>query len=200
MPEMDGMEMCDRLKKDTRTNHIPIIMLTAKADRESKLVGLEMGADDYIIKPFDAEELQVRVKNLIDQRKKLRERYRKEFLADPAGYEIPGPEDEFMVRLMDCMKKHLEDPEFSVKQLGEELHLSHTQLYRKVLSLTDHTPNEYIRNARLKMAARMFLEGHRNISTVLYTTGFSSPSYFTQSFRELFGMNPSEYIRKVNSK
>jgi AraC-like DNA-binding protein len=97
-------------------------------------------------------------------------------------------------------KKNLEDPEFSVKQLGEELHLSHTQLYRKVLSLTDHTPNEYIRNTRLKMAARMFTEGHRNISTVLYTTGFNSPSYFTQSFRELFGMNPSEYIRKVNSK
>jgi signal transduction histidine kinase/ligand-binding sensor domain-containing protein/DNA-binding response OmpR family regulator len=200
MPEMDGMEMCDRLKKDTRTNHIPIIMLTAKADRESKLEGLEMGADDYIIKPFDAEELQVRVRNLIEQRKKLRERYRKEFLSDPAGHEIHPPEDEFLARLMDCMNKHLEDPEFSVKQLGDELHLSHTQLYRKVLSLTDHTPNEYIRNTRLKMAARMFLEGQTNITSVLYTVGYNSPSYFTQNFKELFGLNPSEYIRKINSK
>jgi DNA-binding response OmpR family regulator len=196
MPEMDGMEMCDRLKKDTRTNHIPLIMLTAKADRESKLEGLETGADDYIIKPFNADELKVRVKNLIEQRKKLRERYRKEFLADPAGHEIHPPEDEFLVRLTDCTKKHLEDPEFNVKQLGEELHLSHTQLYRKVLSLTDYTPNEYIRNIRLKMAARMFQEGHTNITSVLYTVGYSSPSYFTQSFRELFGLNPSDYIKQ----
>jgi two-component system, sensor histidine kinase ChiS len=196
MPEMDGIEMCNWLKKDARTNHIPVIMLTAKADRESKLEGLETGVDDYIIKPFDADELKVRVKNLIEQRKNLRERYRKEFLADPASHEIHPAEDEFVARLMDCMKKHLEDPEFNVKQLGEELHLSHTQLYRKVRSLTDHTPNEYIRNTRLKMAARMFQEGHRNISTVLYTTGFNSPSYFTESFRELFGMSPSEYIKQ----
>jgi len=140
------------------------------------------------------------VKNLIEQRKKLRERYRKEFLEDLAGHEIHPAEDEFLSRLMDCMKKHLEDPGFSVKHLGEELHMSHTQLYRKVRSITDHTPNEYIRNTRLKMAARMFLEGHRNISSVLYTTGFNSPSYFTQSFRELFGMNPSEYIRQAKSK
>jgi DNA-binding response OmpR family regulator/two-component sensor histidine kinase len=196
MPEMDGMEMCDFLKKDTRTNHIPIIMLTAKADRESKLEGLGTGADDYIIKPFDAEELQLRVKNLVEQRKKLREKYRKEFLMDPIRHELPLPEDEFLARLMDCMKKHLEDPEFNVKQLSEELHLSHTQLYRKVRSLTDHTPNEYIRNTRLKIAARMFMEGHTNITSVLYTVGYSSPSYFTQSFRELFRMNPSDYIKQ----
>jgi YesN/AraC family two-component response regulator len=190
------MEMCDRLKKDTRTNHIPLIMLTAKADRESKLEGLETGADDYIIKPFDAEELQVRVKNLIEQRKKLRERYRKEFLTDPAGHEIPSPEDEFLVRFMNCTKKHMKDPEFNVEQLGKELHLSRVQLYRKVLSLTDYTPGEYIRNIRLKMAARMFVEGHTNVTSVLYTVGYSTPSHFTQSFRELFGMNPSEYIKQ----
>jgi YesN/AraC family two-component response regulator len=196
MPEMSGMELCDRIKKDIRTNHIPLIMLTARADRESKLESLETGADDYIIKPFDAEELQVRVKNLIEQRKKLREHYRKEFLTDPADHEIPPPEDKFLVRFMDCAKKHLKDPNFSVEQLGKELHLSRVQLYRKVLSLTDCTPSEFIRNIRLKTAARMFLEGHRNITSVLYTVGYSTPSHFTQSFRELFGMNPSEYIKQ----
>ena len=188
--------MCSQLKADTRTNHIPIIMLTAKADRESKLVGLETGADDYIIKPFDVDELNVRVKNLIEQRKRLREKFRKEFLMDNAGPVMPATEDEFLARLIDCTKKHLEDPEFTVKQLGEELHLSHTQLYRKVLSLTDHTPNEYIRNYRLMTAARMFLEGDTNITNVLYTVGYNSPSYFTQSFKELFGLSPSEYIRQ----
>jgi signal transduction histidine kinase/ligand-binding sensor domain-containing protein/DNA-binding response OmpR family regulator len=196
MPEMDGVEMCDRLKKDTRTNHIPLIILTAKADRESKLESLETGADDYIIKPFDAEELQVRVKNLIEQRRKLREFYRKEFLADPAVHEIPLPENEFLDRFMDCLKKHLTESGFNVEQLGEELHLSRTQLYRKILALTDHTPGEFIRNFRLKMAARMFLEGHTNITKVLYTVGYNSPSHFTQSFRELFGINPSEYIKQ----
>jgi DNA-binding response OmpR family regulator/two-component sensor histidine kinase len=200
MPVMGGLELCKKIRQDQRTNHIPVIMLTAKADKESKLEGLSTGADDYLIKPFDAEELNIRVKNLIKQRKKLREKFRKEFLMDPAGPAVPPTEDEFLVKLLDCTKKHMEDPEFTVKQLGEELHLSHTQLYRKVLSLTDHTPNEYIRNYRLKTAARMFMEGHRNISTVLYTTGFNSPSYFTRSFRELFGMSPTEYIRLAKTK
>jgi signal transduction histidine kinase/DNA-binding response OmpR family regulator len=198
MPEMNGMEMCDGLKKDTRTNHIPLIMLTAKADRESKLGSLETGADDYIIKPFDAGELQVRVKNLIEQRKKLREHYRKEFLTDTVGQVIPSHEDEFLVRFMECVKKHLKDPRFTVEQLGKELHLSRVQLYRKVLSLTDCSPGEFIRNIRLKTAATMFLEGHTNVTSVLYSVGYSTPSHFTQSFRELFGINPSEYIKLHN--
>jgi signal transduction histidine kinase/ligand-binding sensor domain-containing protein/DNA-binding response OmpR family regulator len=200
MPVMGGLELCKRIRQDQRTNHIPVIMLTAKADKESKLEGLSTGADDYLIKPFDADELNVRVKNLIDQRKKLREKFRKEFLMDPGGPVIPPTEDEFLLRLVDCTRKHLEDSEFGVKQLGEELNLSHTQLYRKVLSLTDHTPNEYIRNYRLMTAARMFLEGQTNITSVLYTVGYNSPSYFTQSFRELFGLNPSDYIRQAKTK
>ncbi len=200
MPEMDGVEMCDRLKKDTRTNHIPLIMLTAKADRDSKLESLEMGADDYIIKPFDAEELQVRVKNLIEQRRKLRERYRKEFLMDPTGHEIPPPEDEFLGRVMNCLNKHLTESEFNVEHLGKELGLSRSQLYRKILALTDYTPSEFIRNLRLRMAARMFLEGHRNVTKVLYMAGFNTPTYFTESFRELYGLNPSDYIRQKGQR
>jgi DNA-binding response OmpR family regulator len=196
MPIMDGMEMCTKLKRDERTNHIPVIILTAKADRGSKMEGLGIGADDYIIKPFDAEELKVRVRNLIEQRKKLRERFRKEFLTDPAGLEIPAPEDDFMVRVMDCLKKHLTEPEFNVEQLGKEMGLSRTQLYRKILALTDHTPSELIRNTRLRMAARMFMEGHNNVTRVMLSVGFDTSVYFAQYFRELFGLNPSEYIKK----
>jgi signal transduction histidine kinase/ligand-binding sensor domain-containing protein/DNA-binding response OmpR family regulator len=196
MPEMDGMEMSKQLKTDERTNHIPIIMLTAKADRDSKLEGLQTGADDYLIKPFDTEELKVRVNNLIEQRKKLRDRYRKELLTDYEGHEIPAPEDDFLVRVMDCIKKHMTESEFNVEQLGKELGFSRTQLYRKILALTDHTPNEFIRNIRLKMAARMFHEGHRNITRVVYEVGFNTPAYFTQCFREVYGVNPSEYIKK----
>jgi signal transduction histidine kinase/DNA-binding response OmpR family regulator len=196
MPEMDGMEMSRLIKTNVRTNHIPIIMLTAKADRDSKLEGLGTGVDDYMIKPFDARELRARVYNLVEQRKKLRNRYRQEFLTDLEGHVLPAPEDDFLVRVLNCINKHITESEFNVERLGKELGFSRTQLYRKILALTDHTPNEFIRNIRLKMAARMFHEGHRNITRVLYTVGFNTPAYFTQCFRELYGINPSEYIRK----
>ncbi|MFH0757195.1 MAG: response regulator, partial [Bacteroidota bacterium] len=196
MPVMDGMEMCQRLKSDYRTNHIPLVMLTAKADRESKLESLQTGADDYILKPFDAEELKARVKNLIDQRIKLRERYRKELMADTGGREIPPPEDEFMVRVMNCMKEHLSESEFNVEQMGKELFLSRAQLHRKILAITDHTPGELIRSNRLKMAARMFREGHRNVTSVMYSVGFDTSVNFAHHFRQMFGVNPSGYIKQ----
>jgi YesN/AraC family two-component response regulator len=196
MPKMDGMEMIQQLKSSELTDHIPVIILTAKADRDSKLAGLEEGVDDYMIKPFDAEELRVRVNNLIQQRQKLRNRYRRDFLSDFKGPDIPAPEDKFLDRAVNCINKHITEFEFNVTQLGKELGLSRTQLYRKILALTDHTPNEFIRNTRLKMAARMFHEGHKNITRVVYSVGFNTPAYFTQCFREVYGVNPSEYIRK----
>jgi len=193
---MDGMEMIQQLKTSEITNHIPVIILTVKADRDSKLDGLEKGVDDYMIKPFDAEELRVRVKNLIQQRKKLRTLYRKEFLSNIVGHDIPVPEDDFLVRVVNSINKHMTESEFNVTQLGKELGFSRTQLYRKILALTDHTPSEFIRNIRLKMAARMFHEGHRNITRVVYSVGFNTPAYFAQCFREVYGINPSEYIKK----
>ena len=196
MPEMDGMEMIQHLKTSEITNHIPVIILTAKGDRDSKLAGLEEGADEYMIKPFDAEELRVRVKNLIQQRKKLRNRYRKEFLSDLENHEIPAPEDDFLVRVVGCINKNMAESEFNVEQLGKELGFSRTQLYRKILALTDYTPSEFIRNIRLKTAARMFNEGHKNITRVLYSVGFNTPAYFARCFREVYGINPSVYLKK----
>jgi DNA-binding response OmpR family regulator/two-component sensor histidine kinase len=199
MPEMDGMEMCKHLKTDERTSHIPIILLTAKADRDSKLEGLDVGADDYIIKPFDAEELQVRIKNLIGQRRKLRDRYRKEFLTEPANLEIDPAEEEFLSKVMKCIEMNVPDAEFTVDKLGSKLSLSRVQLYRKIIALTDHSPQELIRNTRLKLAARMFQQGHNNVSRVMYEVGFSTPSYFARCFRDLFGSNPSDYIKQMPS-
>ncbi|MBD3183159.1 response regulator, partial [Candidatus Poribacteria bacterium] len=198
MPEMNGSEMIHRLMSSEITNHIPVIILTAKADKNSKLAGLEDGADDYLFKPFDADELRVRVNNLIQQRTKLRNHYRQEFLSDIDRHQLPAPEDNFLVRTVNCIEKHIAEPEFNVSQLGQELGLSRTQLYRKIIAITDHTPTEYIRNIRLKMAARMFHEGHDNITSVLYTVGFNSPSYFTRCFREVYGVNPSDYVKKLD--
>ena len=98
------------------------------------------------------------------------------------------------------LKKHLTESEFNVEHLGKELGFSRSQLYRKIIALTDHTPNEFIRNLRLRMAARMFLEGQKNITRVLYTVGFNTPSHFTQSFREMYGLNPSEYVRQKGQR
>jgi len=196
MPGMDGMEMCNKLKSDTRTSHIPLIMLTAKADRDSKIGGLEKGADDYLLKPFDPEELQIRVRNLVEQRRRLREKYREEFLVDTHDLQIAAPEDAFLSRVVDCVNKHLPDLEFNVDRLGREIGLSRTQTYRKILAVTGQTPRELIKNTRLKLAARMFREGHNNVSRVMYAVGFNSSAYFAQNFRTLFGMNPSQYIKQ----
>ena len=201
MPEMNGIELCSHIRKDLRTNHIPIIMLTAKADKASKLEGLETGADDYLIKPFDADELKVRVNNLIQQRRKLRERYRKEFLkSDPFTREMPLPEDDFLSRVVECILNHIDEHEFGVEQLASEIGFSRSQLHRKIRSLTGYVPNTFMRNIRLKQAARMFQEGHTNVTQVLYSVGFNTPSHFSKCFRELYGLNPSEYLSQNREK
>ncbi|KPL10053.1 MAG: hypothetical protein AMS26_21985 [Bacteroides sp. SM23_62] len=200
MPEMDGMELCELLRSDQRTSHIPLIMLTAKADKWSKLDSYEKGADDYILKPFDAVELQSRISNLIAQRKRLREKYRKEFLIEPSNSEaFPELSDDFLIKVLNILNSNLSDSEYSVEQLCQDVGLSQSQLYRKVTALTDHSPVEFIRNIRLKRAAELFRRGQKNVSTVLYSVGFNTPSHFSRYFRELYGVNPSDYIRKIQT-
>jgi DNA-binding response OmpR family regulator len=197
MPVMDGIELCNKIRNDQRTNHIPITMLTARADRDSKLEGLTTGADDYLIKPFDTEELRVRVKNLIKQRRMLREKFRKEFIATSQfSQEVAPYEDDFLTRVAKCINEHLGEADFGVQQLADHIGFSRSQLHRKIVALTGYVPNEFIRNIRLKQAARMFQQGYTNIAEVLYTVGFNTPSHFTQCFRELFGLNPSDFLKQ----
>ena len=198
MPVMDGLEMCSKLKSDERTSHIPVIMLSARADRGSKLKGLETGTDEYIIKPFDAEELQVRVKNLIEQRKKLIEKFRKEFVSDSAE-KSTSPRDQLLEKLMTILNRHLSDSEFNIAQLSDELNMGRSQMFRKVTAITGHTPKAFILNMRLKKAASLFRSGHRHIATVMHLVGFNSQSHFTTCFRKLYGITPSEYIQSKGS-
>ena len=193
MPEMDGMEMCRELKTDERTNHIPVIMLTARADRGSKLEGLETGADDYIIKPFDNKELTVRVRNLIEQRKRMRDKFRKEFLSDSAGMDVTY-EDQFLNKLTVILNKYISSDDFRIDLLTDELHMSRSQVFRKINAITGYTPNDLIRNLRLKKAASLFRSGHKHVAQVMHQVGFNSQSYFGQCFHELYGMTPKEYI------
>ncbi|KPL12856.1 MAG: hypothetical protein AMS26_16040 [Bacteroides sp. SM23_62] len=195
MSKMDGMEMSKQLKSDERTNHIPVIMLTAKADRDSRLEGLETGADDYLIKPFDQEELKVRIKNLLEQRKRLREKFRKDFISDLTGKEVP-PENQFFMKVHDVLNDHIDEPEYTIEQLAGELHLSRSQVFRKILAITSFSPKELLRHLRLRRAAILFQGGHRNVAQVMYQVGFNNPSYFARCFNELYGMNPSQYITR----
>jgi YesN/AraC family two-component response regulator len=199
MPHMDGMEMCSKLKSDERTSHIPVVMLTARADRGSKMEGLETGADDYIIKPFDPEELKVRVRNMIDQRKKLIEKFRKKFESDSTEAGAP-PGDQFLERLMTILSQHLTDPEFNLAQLPDELHMSRAQMFRKVSAITGYTPKELIRNVRIKKAASLFRSGHHHVAQVMHQVGFNNQSYFGVCFRKLYGLTPTEYIRSNSSQ
>ncbi len=196
MPKMDGMELCKKLKTDERTSHIPVILLTAKAALEDRLEGLETGADDFITKPFDPQELQVRVKNLIKQRKKLQQIFSNiigspEYLAANA---ITSMDKKFIQKVTEVIERNLQDAEFKVEHFGIEMNMSRMQLHRKLKALTNYSPGEYIRFIRLNKAAVMLKENAGNIAEIAYDVGFNNPSYFSECFKKQFGKLPSDFI------
>ena len=195
MPEMDGVELCKSLKTDERTSHIPVIMLTAKASVEDRIEGLETGADDYITKPFNMKELKVRINNLIEQRRKLRERFTKELNLGPKDIAVTSADERFLNRIIEVIENNITDADLDVAGLSNQAAMSRMQLYRKIKALTDQTPSEFIRTIRLKRAAQLMRDKFGNIAEITYEAGFNHPSYFAKSFKELFGESPSDYIK-----
>jgi signal transduction histidine kinase/DNA-binding response OmpR family regulator len=193
MPEMDGFEFCRRIKTDERTSHIPVILLTARASERSKLEGLETGADDYLTKPFNANELRIRANNLIEQRRQLRERFSREVTLQPKDIAITTADELFLQRVMAIIDKHLSDPDFSVEAFAQEFRMSRVQLHRKIKALTDQSPREFIRTLRLRAAAKLLEQGKFTVTEIAYEVGFNNLSYFAKCFREEFGVLPSEY-------
>jgi YesN/AraC family two-component response regulator len=196
MPEMDGLEMCKRLKADEKTSHIPVIILTARAERASKLQGLESHADDYIIKPFDQEELKARVRNLIEQRRLLREKFKYDFFIKERGLDLKSTDERFIQKAIETVKSNLDDPDLNVNILSEKLGVSSTQLYRKIHGLTNQSPSEFIRNLRLQHSTLLLKKSYDNIAQIAYQVGFSNHSYFSKCFRELYGISPVEYAKR----
>ncbi|MCB9282917.1 MAG: response regulator [Lewinellaceae bacterium] len=199
MPEMDGLEMCEALKTDMRTSHIPIILLTAKSDQTSRIEGLRTGADAYLAKPFDKTELLVRIDKLIELRANLQERYRDirflfELKNTPA--DDPHPEDQFMKEVHGIIESHLSDPNFDVPQLCKELGMSRSQCYQKFRALTGQSPADLIRRIRLHKARLLLEATGKNIGEVSAETGFKDLSTFSRSFRREFGVNPREVRKK----
>ena len=193
MPRMDGVEMCNRLKTDERTSHIPVIMLTAKAEEEDKLAGLETGADAYIIKPFSMKEVKVRVRKLIEQRNKLRERFSREITLEPKDIAVTSVDEKFLQKAITIIEEYMGDNEFEVWKLQDEAGMSRMQLFRKLKALTGQTPSEFIRTIRLKRAARLFEQNYGNVAQVAYEVGFNNLSYFAKCFKELYKVAPSDY-------
>jgi DNA-binding response OmpR family regulator len=193
MPKMDGFELCEKIKTDERTSHIPIILLTAKATSKDKIEGYETGADDYIMKPFDAQELKVRIKNLIDLRKKLREHFLREGIFSLDNKNITSVDKKFIRKAVNIINEHLSDSSFGVEKFAEEISMSRRTLDRKLIALTGESPSDIIKRVRLTRASKLLIQKFGNISEIALEVGFSNPAYFSKCFREQFGRTPSEY-------
>ncbi|HSL90356.1 MAG TPA: response regulator, partial [Ignavibacteriaceae bacterium] len=193
MPSMDGIEFCRKIKSEWKTSDIPIILLTARASFESKLEGLETGADDYLKKPFDSRELFVRIKNLLEQRKRIREKLSKELSPLPEIDKLETNDQNLVRRAYEIVELNLDKTNFSTDQLAKELFLSRSQLHRKFSEITGQAPGEFIRTIKLKHAAKMLLEKKLPVTQIAYAIGFSSPAQFSRAFSKQFNCTPSEY-------
>ena len=196
MPEMDGIEMTQQLKKDIRTSHIPIILLTAKSEKEHKLEGLKTGADDYVSKPFDFEELRLRINNTIKSRQILQDKLSGKNLVKPSSVNIPSTEERFLKKAISIVEQFIGDETFSVDILSKEIGMSRVQFHRKIKALTNRPTTYFIRSIRLERAKQLLEQGVGNITEIAYKVGFSSQSYFTRCFQEHFGKPPSAFQKK----
>lgn len=199
MPVMNGFELTRELRLDERTSHIPVILLTAKADMESKLEGLERGADAYLEKPFHKEELLLRISKLLEMRQQLQRHYQRlaglgsTIAADQPPVAVEQPEDAFVRKVREVVEAHLEDFEFSVEHLCRAVHLSQSQLQRKMDALTGLSPNQFIRSLRLRRAQELLRDPERSITAVAFDCGYNDPGYFSRIFKQEFGVTPGEW-------
>jgi signal transduction histidine kinase/DNA-binding response OmpR family regulator len=194
MPEVDGYALCRVLKKDIKTSHIPLILLTAKVSEENIVKGLETGADDYITKPFSTKILCARIKNLINLRCHLQLTRKRQMTLQPAEISVSSVDEQFYKELQDVIEKNLSDPEFNVEQLGKKLYMSRATLYRKIMALTGDPPLKFIRSCRLKRAAQLLKANFGNVTEVAVEVGFSNIAHFSQCFREEFHQLPSNFL------
>lgn len=192
MPEMNGFDFCKKIKTDISTSHIPLLMLTAKAKIDDRMEGIELGADAYMVKPFDMRLLRLRLSQLITSRQLIFNKYFSLITDIPTSINTTSLDKEFIERVLNYINENIGNPNLNVELLASELNLSRSQFYRKIKALTNQTANEFLRNIRLQKAKQIIEKGNTNISEVCYKIGFSSPSYFTKCFKNYFGLLPTE--------
>lgn len=194
MPVMDGYELCRNIKSNFEYSHIPVILLTAKNTLQSKIEGLEMGADAYIEKPFSPEHLQVQIANLLSNRNKIREYFASSPLVHINTMAYSKADEKFLEELNEAIYRNIENIELSVDQLADFMNMSRATLYRKIKAISDLTPNELINITRLKKAAELLAEHDYKVYEVAEMTGFSSQTHFGRNFTKQFGISPMEYM------
>lgn len=195
MPVLSGIELCERLKTDERTSHIPVILLTARQSDESRIEGYETGADDYISKPFNSVLLKVRIKNLIDSRLKLRMLFSSTTSVELKKISVNSVDEKFINRAVDLTNLHIADTDFTPDIFAREMGVSRAQLFRKIKAMTNQTVHEFVTTIRLNKAAELLLTTDSSIGEIGMKCGFSEPSHFTRSFMKKFGITPSNYIK-----
>ncbi|MBD2705099.1 response regulator [Spirosoma sp. BT702] len=203
MPRLDGFGFCRKLKTQEATSHIPVVMLTAKATVEDRIEGFELGADDYLTKPFNRDEIQARVRNLILQRQRLYKHFATQNPApvtalstpEPTTSELPLPEQKFLNQLRAVVMEHIDQADFTVEALAEAVNMNRVQLYRKLKAIINSTATDFIRDIRLEQAAVQLQSGTETVSQIAYSVGFDSLSYFSKVFQERYQVPPSKYGR-----
>lgn len=195
MPEIDGITLCNIIKSQLETSHIPVIILTARSNLLFRIEGLEIGADDYLTKPFNKEELRLKVKNMISSRQRLREKFARNHNFDPKEITVTTADEHFLEKIMQVVENNIENTDFSVEQFADELAVSRPLLFLKIKALTNQTPNNFIKSVRLKRAAQLLKQNELQISEIAYMVGFKDPRYFSKCFQKEFGKTPSEFAK-----
>ena len=198
MPKLDGYEFCENIKSNLETCHIPVILLTALSNEAKKLEGLELGADDYISKPFSIKHLEVKVKQLIESRQRIIDYFSKSSILPNNDLKLGESDREFLIKVNHSMENNMSQSSFGTEELSKDIGMSRSHFYRKLKQLTGQVPNEYLRNFRLQNAVKIMEENKDlNATQVMYKIGIESPSYYATSFKKLYGMSPSEFIKKL---
>jgi signal transduction histidine kinase/DNA-binding response OmpR family regulator len=195
MPKMDGLTMTSKIKADIRTSHIPVIMITAKTTSDEIRDGYEVGADEYIVKPFNSSLLQVRVKNILKSREQLKEIYGKRFDLKTLGVKATSLDERFMQKLYEIMEKNISNPDLDFNQFYTEIGMSRANFYRKIKAITNLPLGEFIKNFRLKTAKELLSNENVSVTDVYVAVGFNSHAYFSNCFKAVYGVSPSEYAR-----
>lgn len=199
MPNMNGLELCKEIKSDLRWSHIPVILLTGITGNDTEVKGLKLGADDYITKPFNVEMLRLRVKKLIEKKENRQKQFREKANVTPSEITITSVDEKFIQLAMKICEDHMSDTDFNVEVLGQELSLSRTYLYKKLINITGKGPAEFIRTIRMKKAKQYLEQSQMQIADIATSLGYSSPKRFTENFRAEYGIVPSEYLRRTRT-
>jgi signal transduction histidine kinase/ligand-binding sensor domain-containing protein/DNA-binding response OmpR family regulator len=196
MPGMDGIELCKRVKSDRAICHIPLILLTAKSTQQQQFEGIEIGADDYITKPFNFQILEAKIANFINLRINMWQIFKHKLLIEPKDITVTSLDEQFMIKVLDLVEKNISNSEYSIEMMSHDIGISRTSLYKKILALTGKPPLEFLRSLRLKRSATLLSKSQMNISEIAFQVGFNDPKYFSKHFKNEFGVLPSKYFPK----